>query len=60
MESEFNLGAIITKMFNSDANKCWVMDSDKYCESAVKNVVMLFHKIVQISFCNKIQFEGTE
>ena len=37
-EPEFYLGGTITKMVNSDAEECFAMDSDKYCNSAVKNV----------------------
>jgi len=43
-EPEFYLGATISKMFNSDAEECWAMDSDKYCESAVKNAEEVLNK----------------
>ena len=41
---DFYLSATISKMLNSDGDECWVMDSDKYSESAVKNVEEALNK----------------
>ena len=35
-EPTYYLVATISKIRNEDGVECWVMDSDKYCESAVK------------------------
>ena len=43
-EPEFYLGGTITKMLNSDAVECFAMDSDKYCDSAVKTVEEVLNK----------------
>ena len=37
-EPTYYLGATVSKIRNEDVVECWAMDSDKYCESVVKNV----------------------
>ena len=43
-EPTYYLGATVSKIQNEDGVECWVMDSDKYCESAVKNVEEALNK----------------
>ena len=43
-EPPYNLGATVSKIRNEDGVECWSMDSDKYCESAVKNAKDLLNK----------------
>ena len=38
------MGATVSKIQNEDGVECWEMDSDKYCESAVKNVEEMLNK----------------
>ena len=38
------MGATVSKIINEDGVECWVMDSDKYYESAVKNVEEVLNK----------------
>ena len=37
-EPNMYLGAGLSKVVTADGTECWAMSSDKYCESAVKNV----------------------
>ena len=43
-EPDYYLGATISKMLNAEGDECWAMDSDKYCEAAVKNVEEVLEK----------------
>ena len=43
-EPTFYLGATISKMLNDEGVECWAMDSDKYCEAAVKNIEEVLNK----------------
>ena len=43
-EPTYYLGATVSKIQNEDGVECWVMESDKYCESAVKNVEEVLKK----------------
>ena len=43
-EPTYYLGATVSKIRNEDGVECWAMDSDKYCESAVKNVEEVLKK----------------
>ena len=43
-EPPYNLGATVSKIRNKDGVECWSMDSDKYCESAVKNIEEVLNK----------------
>ena len=40
----YYLGATVSKIRNKDGVECWAMDSDKYCESAVKNAEEVLNK----------------
>ena len=35
-EPKYYLGATVSNIRNEDGVECWSMDSEKYCESAVK------------------------
>ena len=43
-EPTYYLGATISKIRNEDGVECWAMESDKYCESEVKNDEEVFNK----------------
>ena len=43
-EPDYYLGATISRMLNVEGVECWAMDSDKYCEAAVKNVEEVLQK----------------
>ena len=45
-EPTYYLGATVSKIRNEDGVECWAMDSDKYCESAVKNIEEVLNKKV--------------
>ena len=43
-EPTYYLGATISKIMNSNGVDCWAIDSDKYCEAAVKNIEAILLK----------------
>ena len=43
-EPTYYLGATVSKIRNGDDVECWAMESNKYCESEVKNVKKVFNK----------------
>ena len=43
-EPTYYLGATVSKIRNEDGVKFWAIDSDKYCESAVKNIEEVLNK----------------
>ena len=43
-EPTYYLGATFSKIRNEDGVECWAIDSDKYCDSALKNVKEVLNK----------------